>query len=106
MIKKVATSDVICSDTLYNLVDGILVSDCPLPCKRTQTQTKFLNEYKSEATVLDITFSSKVRVTKTDLVKPTLSSLLSEVGEYFFENLISGFLKTENLIPGFLKPTT
>ena len=81
--KKVPTCDVICLDTLYNLVDGILVSDCPLPCKRTQTQTKFLNEYKSEVTVLDITFSSKVRVTKTDLVKPTLSSLLSEVGDYY-----------------------
>ena len=80
------------ADTLYNLVDGLLVSDCPLPCKRTRTQTKFLNEYKSEGAVLDITFSSKVRVTKTDLVKPTLSSLLSEVGEYFFENFISGFL--------------
>ena len=80
--KRVPNSDVKCSDTLYNLVDGILVSDCPLPCKRTQTQTKFLNEYKSEVTVLDITLSSKVRVTKTDLVKPALSSLLSEVGDF------------------------
>jgi len=63
-----------------DLVDGSLVSDCPLPCKMTQTHTEFLDEYKSYETFLDISFSSRVRVTKTDLVKPTLSSFLSEVG--------------------------
>ena len=64
---------------LYDLVDGSRVSDCPLPCKTTQTQAKYLYEAKNEATQLDITFSSRVRVTKTDFVKPALSSFLSEV---------------------------
>ena len=63
-----------------DLVDGSLVSDCPLPCIMTQTHTEFLDEYKSYETFLDISFSSRVRVTKTDLVKPTLSGFLSEVG--------------------------
>ena len=49
-------------------------------CKTTQTHTEFLNDVKGDDTFLDISFSSRVRVTKTDLVKPTLSSFLSEVG--------------------------
>ena len=64
---------------LYDLVDGSLVSDCPLPCKRTQTEAKYLYQNADKLTQLDITFSSKVKVTTTDLVKPTLSSFLSEV---------------------------
>ena len=64
---------------LQDLVDGSLVSDCPLPCKTTQTQAKYLYEAKNKLTEIDITFSSRVRVTKTDLVKPALSSFLSEV---------------------------
>ena len=62
-----------------DLVDGSLVSNCPLPCKTTQTHTEFLNDLKGDETYIDISFSSTVRVTKTDLVKPTLSSFLSEV---------------------------
>ena len=61
------------------LVVGSLVSNCPLPCKTTQTHTEFLNDLKGDETYIDISFSSRVRVTKTDLVKPTLSSFLSEV---------------------------
>ena len=62
------------------MVDGSSVSDCPLPCKTTQTEAKFLYEEKGKDTSFDITFSSTVRVTTTDLVKPTLSRFLSEVG--------------------------
>ena len=64
---------------LVNLFDGSHVSDCPLPCKTTQTQTKLLYESKGDGSWIDINFSSKVKVTKTDLEKPTLSSFLSEV---------------------------
>ena len=55
------------------MVAGISVSDCPLPCTTTQT------EPKGKGTRIDITFSSKVKITTTDFVKPTLSSFLSEV---------------------------
>ena len=34
---------------------------------------------KGDGSTIDINFSSKVKVTKTDLEKPTLSSFLSEV---------------------------
>ena len=64
---------------MRDLADGSRVSDCPLPCKTTQAQTKLLFEEKNTDTYIDITFSSKVKLTKTDLVKPTLSSFLSEV---------------------------
>ena len=67
--------------SIDDLVDGSRVSNCPLPCKTTQTHTEFLNDVKGDDEIfLDISFSSRVRVTKTDLVKPTLSSFLSEVG--------------------------
>ena len=64
---------------LSDLVDGSLRSDCPLPCKTTQTQAKYLYQYTLATSQIDITFSSKVKITKTDLVKPALSSFLSEV---------------------------
>ena len=64
---------------LVNLFDGSQISDCPLPCKTTQTQTKVMYASKGDSSTIDINFSSKVKVTKTDLEKPTLSSFLSEV---------------------------
>ena len=75
--------------SIYDLVDGTLVSDCPLPCQTTQTNTKFVNKYKSDKTFIDISFSSKVKITKTDLLKPTISSFLSEVGLNNFGNHVS-----------------
>ena len=71
-------------EVLEDIVDGSLMSDCPLPCKTTQTHAKFLYEFKTDLTEIDITFSPKVSVTKTDLMKPTLSSVLSQVGFYNF----------------------
>ena len=71
----------ISSGGIGDLLDGSLVSNCILPCVTTQTHTEFLSDEKTdEEMYLDITFSSKVRVIKTDLVKPTISSFLSEVG--------------------------
>lgn len=67
-------------DALRGLIVGDHVSDCLLPCKTTQTQTKFVFETKGEGTGIDIFFNSKVRVTKTDLVWPTFTNFLSEVG--------------------------
>ena len=68
------------SGVIGELFDGSLVSNCILPCVTTQTHTEFLYDEKTDETYLDISFSSKVRVTKTDLVKPAVSSFLSEVG--------------------------
>ena len=64
---------------MLDLIDGSIVSDCRLPCKTTHTQTKYLHENKGQFTRIDIAFSSRVRITKTDLVQPTLSSFLSEI---------------------------
>ena len=67
-------------DALRGLVSGDHVSYCRLPCKTTQTQTKFVYETKDEGiSGIDIFFNSKVRVTKTDLVWPTFTNFLSEV---------------------------
>ena len=73
------------------LTDGDLRSDCPLPCKTTKTQTKFLDELEGEFTGFFISFSSTVRVTKTDLVRPSISSFLSEVVSKFKNRLKSRF---------------
>ena len=67
---------------MENLVDGSKVSDCPLPCKTTHTQTRFLHEsVKGDNTtsVIDISFSSKVKVTTTDMLRPKFTNILSEV---------------------------
>ena len=45
---------------LNDLFDGSQGSKCPLPCVTTHTETKFLNKYASEATHVDLTFSSQV----------------------------------------------
>ena len=58
-----------------DLLDGSVVSNCPLPCITTQTEVKLLYEADDDF-YIDITFSSKVRVTKTDLLKPNVSILL------------------------------
>lgn len=63
-----------------HLIDGTLLPDCPLPCQTTHTHTKFLSTHEAAKTVLDITFSSEVMVTTTNMLGPTFSSFLSEVG--------------------------
>ena len=65
---------------LGDFADGTRITDCPLPCKTTQTRSKVLYDSLGEGTSFDIQFSSTVRVSKTDLVKSTVSSFLSEVG--------------------------
>ena len=75
---------------MENLIDGSRVSDCPLPCLISYAQTKFIYEKVVENdTGLDISFSSRVSVTTTDLLRPTLTNFLSEVSlkyKYFFWN--------------------
>ena len=71
-------------DEFYTkLTDGDVRSECPLPCKTTKTQTKFLDEFEGEFTGPYISFSSTVRVRKTDFVTPSFSSFLSEVISIF-----------------------
>ena len=66
---------------MANLFDGSQVSDCPLPCKTTQTQTRLLHESvtPNNTAKIDIYFSSKVKVTTTDMLRPKFTSILSEV---------------------------
>ena len=81
---------------LNDLFDGSQSSECLLPCVTTHTETKFLNKYASETTHIDLTFSSQVtikdvdklcnqelnqvKITTTDMMRPTLSTFLSKVG--------------------------
>ena len=68
------------------MFDGTHVSDCPLPCTTTSSQSRFIAKTFIDGTRghqhkhIDITFSQTVEVTTTSLVQPTLSSLLSSVG--------------------------
>ena len=65
---------------MSELMDGSFASGCPLPCQTTHTQTKLFNRISSVDTEIGIAFSSKVKITRTDMIRPTLSSFLSEVG--------------------------
>ena len=42
-------------------------------------QTKFLHKYPSATNEIGIAFSPNVKVTTTDMLKPTVSGLLSKV---------------------------
>ena len=62
-----------------------MLKDCKLPCTRTKTQTKFLEEkYLSKNSTrssrIDITFSSKVDVHVNDFKKFSISMFLSIFG--------------------------
>jgi hypothetical protein len=81
MVTKQYDSNSATSTILYeNLFDGTFVSDCPLPCTTLYTETRFISQEFEEQNMIDITFSPKVQVTTTDLVKLPLSSFLSNVG--------------------------
>ena len=66
---------------MQDLFDGTEASKCPLPCRTTRTQTKLLYKFSDAETEIDITFSPKVRVTRTEMMKPTLTGFLAEVNE-------------------------
>jgi hypothetical protein len=70
------------ASTASKLFAGNKLSDCPLPCKTTRTETKFLRSYVTDdkRTSVDIAFSQSVQVTTTNFLKPTLSTFLSDVG--------------------------
>ena len=66
-----------------DLFDGTQLSDCPLPCTTTYTETKHLFDRtvsNSNISTLLLTVSSKVLVTRTDFPEFSLASFLSEVG--------------------------
>ena len=65
-----------------DLIDGTQLSDCPLPCTTTNTETKQLYEKTNSrnASTISLSFSSRVMVTKTDFLKFSLASLFSEMG--------------------------
>ena len=77
---------------LANLAGGSHLSDCPLPCKTTRTRSKFLYESLGEGTYNDLQFSSTVTVSKTDLIRPTIASFLSEVRDAF-KNVLADFVR-------------
>ena len=65
-----------------DLADGTELSDCPLPCTTTKTDTRLLAKYPTShnGSLINLTFSSKVVVTRTDLLVFNLSSFFSELG--------------------------
>ena len=57
-------------------------SPCANPCRTFHTKTKFLSRVKPKKEVsfrLSLFFIPEITVTTTDFVKPTISSMLSEV---------------------------
>jgi hypothetical protein len=83
MVTKQYYSYLAATSTLNeNLFDGTFVSDCRLPCTTIYTDTRFISKKTSieEGSLIDITFSPKVQVTTTDMVKLPLSTFLSDVG--------------------------
>ena len=62
--------------SIDDLVDGSLVSNCPLPCKTTQTHTEFLNDLKSNETYLELDTDGVGRVGDNYLVCLSASSNL------------------------------
>ena len=74
----------------WDLWDGTAPSTCPLPCTTTYTKTRLLPENSLDnESMIDLTFSPDVQVTKTDFVNFSLSTLLAEVGESFTNKLNS-----------------
>ena len=91
-------------ETCRNLYNGDKKPHhCPLPCRTFHINTKFISSIKTSSgpdrAPVKIVFSQSVLVTKTDFVKPSLSSLLSGVGGFFFGATISIF-KSENQVGG------
>ena len=68
----------------WDLWDGTAPSSCPLPCTITYTETRLLPDNSLDnLSMIDLTFSPEVLVTKTEFVNFSLSTLLSEVGAVF-----------------------
>jgi hypothetical protein len=80
--KNVSTDYVKRGGDNWFLFDGTKPSNCPLPCSRVKTKTKFLEKHiaKSHRTMLALTFSQTVKVSKTDFDTPHFSTFLSDVG--------------------------
>ena len=78
---KFSTNSHNLGQVMQDLFDGTEASKCPLPCRTTRTQTKLLYKFSDAETEIDITFSPKVRVTRTEMMKPTLTGFLAEVNE-------------------------
>ena len=62
-------------------------SPCVTPCRTFHTKTKFLSRVKNkendDSFRMQLFFLPEMTVTITDFVKPTISSMLSEVFSFF-----------------------
>ena len=89
-----------------DLFEGTQLSDCPLPCTTTHTETNYLHETPDPRNFssLFLTFSSKVMVTRTDFLNFSLSSFLSEVGGSMGLWLGLGMVQTMELVINSLLP--
>ena len=86
--EKVSSNDidfkfsVLTGETCLKLFLGHTKSPCILPCKTFHTRSKFLSRVKydkQQRFKVKLFFVPELRITTTDFVNPTLSSLLSEV---------------------------
>ena len=89
-----------------DLATGTQPSDCPLPCTTTQTETKHLYDTKENRnfSTLCLTFSSKVLVTRTDFLKFSPASFLSEVGGSMGLWMGLGLVQAMELVINYLLP--
>ena len=65
-----------------NIFNGITRSKCPQPCSTVRVISRLAREWKKyeDFSLIDIAPSSLVLVTRTDFVKPPISSLVAEFG--------------------------
>ena len=71
-------------------------SVCSTPCKTFHTKTKFLSsvsQKKEDTFRLSLFFIPEMTVTTTDFVRPTISSLLSEVASFIIIQINSNLTK-------------
>ena len=73
-----------CYMNIFNFIYTKMLKDCNLPCTRTKSQTKFLEQKylssNARGSRIDITFSSKVDVHVHDFPKFSISMFLSMFG--------------------------
>jgi hypothetical protein len=87
-----------------DLFSGDVVSDCLLPCTTVHTETRFSEEAIDDKTQVSLAFSPTVEVTTTDLVKPTLSNFLSDVGGSVGLWLGIGMVQAVEIVINFVLP--
>ena len=66
--------------THFNLLRGLTVSNCNLPCTITKTYTKKVSEVFNYRKMMTISFTKEMQVTKTSIVPFSIVDFFSGMG--------------------------